>query len=167
MKANKKSSSTVELVCKECKKNFLVYKSTLKTRSYTYCSKKCYEINRTYLSGNSNPLWKGSDVGYYALHSWVRRVKGSPQKCSKCGKTGGKIEWANIDHRYDRNPDDYISLCTSCHREYDFKEIFLKVKKNCLVCEKEYWVSKQNEQIAKFCSMKCRSRNRYLKSKEL
>lgn len=27
--------------------------------------------------------------------------------------------WANIDHKYRRLLDDYISMCVSCHRQYD------------------------------------------------
>ena len=60
---------------------------------------------------------------YAAIHQWIVREKGRPNKCEHCGTEDAKrLEWANIDHKYKRNTDDYIRLCTKCHREYD-KEI--------------------------------------------
>lgn len=71
--------------------------------------------------------WKGDKVGYQSLHTWVRKHKGTPQSCDFCGTTDKrKYEWANKDHKYSRNLDDWFRLCTSCHRKYDkdnnFKE---------------------------------------------
>jgi hypothetical protein len=66
--------------------------------------------------------WKGEKVSYVGLHQWVRRKKGAPKKCEFCRTTKAKkFEWANIDHRYRRDIEDYIRLCTSCHRFYDLK----------------------------------------------
>jgi len=72
------------------------------------------------LSNEKSHLWK-ENVGYRAIHLWVIKNKGKANKCSHCGANTGKIEWANIDHKYRRNLDDYIQLCTSCHRDYDIK----------------------------------------------
>ena len=69
-----------------------------------------------------NTNWKGDDVGYQGVHAWVRRKKGRPKICEHCGKTTGKIEWANKDHKYRRNLADYFSLCVSCHKKYDRKQ---------------------------------------------
>lgn len=64
--------------------------------------------------------WKGDDVGYQALHTWVRKYKGTPKKCEHCGRTDKKkYEWANVDHLYNRNLCDYVRLCTKCHRQFD------------------------------------------------
>lgn len=69
--------------------------------------------------------WKGDDVGYSGIHYWVRKYKGKPIKCFECGVKGKKIghrwniEWANVDHKYKRNLDDYIALCCKCHQQYD------------------------------------------------
>lgn len=64
--------------------------------------------------------WKGDDVSYGALHRWVIGHKGDANMCVNCGIEGKKkYEWANKDHKYRRCLDDYISLCTSCHRRYD------------------------------------------------
>lgn len=69
-------------------------------------------------------FWKGDDVGYAGLHSWVKKHLGRPTTCQHCGKTGltGKaIDWANKDHKYQRNLEDWLRLCKPCHREYDYK----------------------------------------------
>ncbi len=69
-----------------------------------------------------NGMWKGDKAGYYAMHDWIYRIKGSPKKCSHCKTTKAKkFEWANKDHSYKRILNDYIPLCTSCHRKYDIK----------------------------------------------
>lgn len=72
------------------------------------------------MTGDKHPLWKGDKVGYHALHRWVDLHKGKPSKCEHCGTTTAKkFEWANIDGQYNRSLDDFIRLCTSCHRKYD------------------------------------------------
>ena len=75
-----------------------------------------------WMIGENNPLWKGDAVGNKSVHNWVRNIKGSPQKCEQCKTTSAKkFEWANKDHKYRRRADDYIRLCTRCHRRYDIK----------------------------------------------
>ena len=66
-------------------------------------------------------LWKGDNVGYKGLHKWVKKCKGKPKICEHCGIDceEKRLEWANIDHKYKRNLDDFISLCCKCHRCYD------------------------------------------------
>ena len=64
--------------------------------------------------------WKGEEVSREGLHQWVNRYKGKPIKCELCGtEEAKKYEWANRDHSYKRILDDYIRMCTSCHRNYD------------------------------------------------
>jgi len=91
--------------------------------------------NRFTHSGNNHFAWKGKKVSYTGIHQWVVREKGHPETCEHCGATGkyvfyfkmGKeekrwnIDWANIDHEYNRNINDFTGLCKSCHRAYDFK----------------------------------------------
>ena len=70
--------------------------------------------------GEKNHNWKGDKVGYQALHTWVRKHKGTPMVCSHCNsKKKKKYEWANISHEYKRELDDWIRLCTKCHRLFD------------------------------------------------
>src|SRR3990167_3237031 len=62
-----------------------------------------------WVTGKKHPKWKGENVGYFALHNWVKRQKGAPILCAECG--GGKnLEWANISHEYKRELEDWISL---------------------------------------------------------
>jgi len=90
---------------------------TRKGMSYDKKGKK-----RPYNAGEKHPLWKGKEVGYGSLHRWVSRWKGNPKKCELCGSEKKKqYEWVNIDHKYKRVLEDYIRMCTSCHRIYDIK----------------------------------------------
>lgn len=67
--------------------------------------------------------WKGDDVGYGALHAWLRRTMGEPSKCEECGTTeAGRYEWANINGKYTRSEGDWKRLCVSCHRKRDAVE---------------------------------------------
>jgi hypothetical protein len=68
----------------------------------------------------NHPTWKGNDVGYQGLHSWMRLRLGKANRCEFCGKTG-RIHWANKSHEYKRNLDDWIQLCPKCHKKYDKK----------------------------------------------
>ena len=56
---------------------------------------------------------------YGAIHYWIRKKRGIPSWCEHCGKTDGRFEWANVDHLYNKNPNDYLSLCCKCHFKYD------------------------------------------------
>lgn len=69
--------------------------------------------------GEKNAKWKGDSVGYVSLHTWIYRMVGRPVKCLFCGEKNKKLHWANIDHEYRRNLEDFIELCVSCHKRYD------------------------------------------------
>lgn len=74
------------------------------------------------LKNEGHPNWKGEKVSYRGLHQWVRRNKGKPTNCSNCGMISEKskvIQWANVDGKYHRNLNDFISLCASCHKIHD------------------------------------------------
>jgi len=79
-------------------------------------------------TGEKHWNWKGGDVNYVALHAWVSRWKGKPSKCEMCGtENAKKYEWANIDHKYRRVLEDYIRVCTSCHRKFDVENNDYKI----------------------------------------
>lgn len=66
--------------------------------------------------------WKGNNVGYVALHTWVKRKLGKPTVCAMCGIeefNPYKIHWANISGEYKRDLNDWIRLCASCHHKID------------------------------------------------
>lgn len=72
------------------------------------------------IRNEKNANWRGDNVSKVGLHQWVNRYKGKPHRCEKCyTTTARKYEWANIDHKYKRVLNDYIRMCTSCHRKYD------------------------------------------------
>jgi len=82
-------------------------------------SKKDREKHSDVHKGERNQNWKGDKVGYDALHDWVKRKKGKAKQCVHCGtKDAKRYEWSNIDHKYRRNVDDFIELCTKCHYKY-------------------------------------------------
>lgn len=69
-----------------------------------------------------NNAWKGDEVGYGALHDWIRSKKGTPIQCSNCGKKSKvpqMIHWANVSGEYYRDLNDWIRLCAKCHKEHD------------------------------------------------
>jgi len=73
--------------------------------------------------------WRGDKVGYSALHGWVRRRLGIPRFCEGCGSENKKkYEWANISGEYKRDINDWIRLCTSCHRIFDGVPWFLEIR---------------------------------------
>lgn len=86
--------------------------------------------------------WKGDEVGKVPLHLWVIRRLGKPTKCEFCGKdnlSGHKIHWANKSRTYKRDITDWIRLCVSCHKKYDFKMIPNLQKNNTTGHKGVYW----------------------------
>lgn len=71
--------------------------------------------------GEDSYGWKGDDVGYGGLHSWVARTLGRPSKCERCGtEEARKYEWANISLEYRRDVSDWERLCIPCHRKQGY-----------------------------------------------
>lgn len=71
------------------------------------------------MENENHPHWKGDMVGYAGIHKWVHRKLGKANNCVHCGKTDGKIEWANKSHEYKRELSDWLQLCKKCHIAYD------------------------------------------------
>jgi len=70
---------------------------------------------RERMKEENNPMWKGNDVKYDALHEWVRRYKKKPKRCPECGKLTTKLDIANISGEYKRDLSDFKYLCRKCH----------------------------------------------------
>jgi hypothetical protein len=90
------------------------------------------------LRGEKNIAWKGDGVGYDALHRWLGKVLGKPQKCdnknckyprldarNKLMQSPKRYEWANLSREYKRIKEDWIRLCPSCHRLFDYGKLIL------------------------------------------
>lgn len=116
--------------CIVCRKQYRAVNDH-KKRIQKFCRRECFWIYwkkkvRPKIKvpggkvGEENPEWKGDDVGYSGLHKWVARHLGKPERCEHCGTEDAKrFEWCNVDHLYQRVKEDWMRLCTSCHRRYD------------------------------------------------
>jgi len=77
------------------------------------------------LTNESNPAWKGEKAGYSALHKWLYKRKKKNNVCEMCGtKVAKKYEFANISGEYKREVDDFMEVCTRCHRQYDNERVY-------------------------------------------
>lgn len=72
---------------------------------------------------------RGNNISYIGIHAWVYRKKGNAKnyKCEYCNKRA--TEWANKNHLYKKVIADYMSLCRSCHRKFDYKHNLKKDNK--------------------------------------
>lgn len=70
------------------------------------------------VSGSQHHKWRGDNVGYRALHSWVLRHKGVAEFCCKCGASKD-VQWSNKSGDYRRDLNDFWALCRPCHKKYD------------------------------------------------
>ncbi len=82
-----------------------------------------------------NGSWKGNNVGYIALHDWVKRRLLKPKKCSLCRKKGF-LDLANISGKYTRDLSDWEWLCRRCHMTKDGR-----INGSGGGCPKGYWES--------------------------
>jgi hypothetical protein len=71
-------------------------------------------------SGEKNTAWKGDNVGWNAIHWWLRRNFPKERKCEECG-IEGKTDYAFLHHPrpYTRVREDYRELCRRCHLAFD------------------------------------------------
>ena len=70
-------------------------------------------------TGENNHNWKGDNVSYASLHTWVRKYKTKPNKCEDCKNPQEYLELANISGEYKRDINDYKYLCVRCHKIMD------------------------------------------------
>lgn len=68
--------------------------------------------------GAKNPRWKGDEVGYDAVHRWLRKNYSKTGHCEECGEKQ-RTEWANVSGEYRRARADFRELCKSCHTKFD------------------------------------------------
>lgn len=61
-----------------------------------------------------NPLWKGDNAGYYAIHAWIRKRLPKPELCVKCNQRKA-YDLSNTGHTYKRKLSDWEWLCRKCH----------------------------------------------------
>lgn len=71
-----------------------------------------------------NPMWKGDDVEYHALHEWIRNRFPKPELCMVCAKVP-PYDLANVSGKYLRDLNDWLYLCRKCHMDADGRLINL------------------------------------------
>lgn len=60
---------------------------------------------------------------YIKVHNWLNNEYGKANKCEICKKDKPNYHWAlKNGMEYDFNKDNFIQLCVSCHRKYDYNE---------------------------------------------
>ena len=119
---NKTSNGTQKRVCVICKKDFRTTLTEVKKGFGNCCSRDCWYVHfkKIVKRDSDSPNWKGDNVGIEALHNWVTRHKGKPNKCEHCGCSDErKYEWSNISQLYKRELSDWQRLCVPCHSKYD------------------------------------------------
>lgn len=114
------SSRRATLKCDECAKLFTLihYRAKRKHKNY-FCSKSCSAkfLSRQRME-DGNPMWKGDNVSYGALHDWVKWRLEKPDLCVRC-ETEKAFDLANISQQYKRDLSDWEWLCRKCHMEKD------------------------------------------------
>jgi len=138
---NKISNGKCERECLECGAVFFTTINEIKRRGGggKTCSRKCYfeRLRKIVKRDSESPNWKGDNVGNGALHDWVERHLGKPNKCEHCKtETSKKYDWANKSQKYKRDLNDWIRLCRKCHAKYDYP---VRSKKWKLAVEKLGW----------------------------
>jgi len=131
-----------EFNCKQCNKVFKAYPC----KKQVYCSRECVTkdgrygfqkgckpkisaearkrqgrtLSKKYI-GKGNPGWKGDKISVHALHTWIRRHYGRPSEhqCTLCEEQAH--DWANINHEYKRDIDDFLPMCRKCHTKHDYE----------------------------------------------
>lgn len=104
-------------ICPYCNDVFYEWKSQEKI---TCGKKECHSLRLSEVKKGkinlleSNGMWKGKNVGYDALHGWIRTHKTKPLMCEECKQAEPK-DLANISGSYLRDINDFEWLCRKCH----------------------------------------------------
>ncbi len=106
-------------ICKKCNK---LHINPFKGKTHSEESKR--KISEGHL-GQKNHKWKGNEVGYNALHGWVKNNKPKPKLCERC-KIKPPYDLANISGKYKRDVNDFEWICRKCHMESDGRMIKMK-----------------------------------------
>lgn len=93
-------------------------------------SKKKIGISAKYRNqGENNPAYKGDEVGYTQLHTWIKKQFPKPEFCMLCKKEEPK-ELACITGIYNRELKNWAWFCFRCHKEWDNIRERRKIKMN-------------------------------------
>ena len=109
----------IKISCLFCHKHVNKYISA--NKKSRFCSRICKDTWQKSQTGDKTSQWKGERAKYFTKHQTIRRQYGSSNMCwhPDCKGISTFYEWANIDHKYNRNMDDWIMLCRKCHLKHD------------------------------------------------
>lgn len=105
------------------------------------------KANGAWNKGKRSPYYgmiRKKVVRYTTIHRRVYRDRGKAKICEHCHRLDQKrYEWANVSGNY-YDVNDYIQLCTKCHRKMDSekpnsygkRDNRLIKKRNCIKCKK-------------------------------
>jgi hypothetical protein len=124
-----------------CGKRFETHQCRIAKGNGKYCSKKCAnfrfkgqvpwwiikKLPHPVKKGQYNSNWKGNNVGYNALHKWVKQNLIKPKVCQSCFLSK-PFDLANKGI-YDRNLNNWWWLCRKCHMIIDGRLERLKKSK--------------------------------------
>lgn len=116
--------------CVYCGKKFEA-RGEYSDRKQTYCSPECFKKDENSYSKIRRDYNVDFDNKYKNIHKRITKKLGKPQVCWQCGRKATSkctMDWANIDHKYTENPNDWVRLCSRCHVRYDKGEIKLTLK---------------------------------------
>lgn len=121
--------------CLYCKETFTKSKTTsVKEWNNTrkYCSRECRYRDMTNWKKEKANAWKGNKAAIISKHGWLINNYGSANKCEnreqnilgfKCTCKSKKYHYAlKKGKKYSHNRDNFLMLCVSCHKYYDFTE---------------------------------------------
>lgn len=67
-----------------------------------------------------NPIWKGDNVGYNALHAWIKRNLPKTTLCQYIGCLESPYDLSNITGTYNRDFTNWQYYCRHHHMKYDY-----------------------------------------------
>lgn len=151
----------------DCGNKIVVKRSNLISGNTKSCGCLKKEVDSLKHLREKSPNWKGDKVKYRALHTRMYKIIPNRNVCKLC-QNKCKTELANISQQYKITKDDWMWLCTRCHKKYDnnWEKINDAWYKKCKMCKTSLKVDKNNfyffsqgyfDSICKKCSsIKCR-----------
>lgn len=97
---------------------------------------------------SKNGAWKGDNVGYSAIHGWVKRRLKKSSVCDMCKKEA-QLDLANKSDKYLRDLSDWGWLCRRCHMKSDgrLNKFIEKSRSTDKKGEKSYVAKLKNKDI--------------------
>ena len=120
---------------------YCYFMSSVKGRVITENTKR--KISNS-LKNEKHFAWKETPT-YGIVHYWLRKNFVKKNICEHCG-IYKKCDWAlKKEKKYERNRNNFIELCRSCHYKYDHQNKLRIKKPVCLDCNTELkdWYSKR------------------------